>query len=184
MRMPRLSLGRRKQRLPLQLVPAPCSQQRRPPLAPYSLPLLSSWARRWSAGPTGSGESRCVGVLQDTRAQMLVACVRALTYAYDHGHASHVLPCAIALSLCALTRPRAERGLTCSSHRMATRAITFRRSVLCWKLDRRAGSSCGGQAGCRSSLTHTRRYRQFIMPKLTHSKIHTGKQMLGGLRPD
>jgi hypothetical protein len=27
----------------------------------------------------------------------------------------------------------AERGLACSSHRMATRAITFRRSALCWK---------------------------------------------------
>ena len=110
MRMPRLSLGRRKQRLPLQLVPAPCSQQRRPPLAPYSLPLLSSWARRWSAGPTGSGESRCVSMLQDTRAHMLVACVRALTYAYDHGHASHVLACHRA-SLCALTRPRLSAAL-------------------------------------------------------------------------
>jgi hypothetical protein len=90
------------------------------------------------------------------RTCLLHACVRSPTPTNTGG----VMALATALSLCALMRPRAERGLACSSHRMATRAITFRRSALCWKLDRRAGSSCGGKAGCRSPLAHPRCHAQ------------------------
>ena len=149
------------------------------PVQPASSIVVGSQVIRGPDWKWGKQVCRRVAKTRE-RTCLLHACVRSPTPTNTGG----VMALATALSLCALMRPRAERGLACSSHRMATRAITFRRSVLCWKLDRRAGSSCGGQAGCRSSLTHTRRYRQFIMPKLTHSKIHTGKQMLGGLRPD
>ena len=125
------------------------------PVQPASSIVVGSQVIRGPDWKWGKQVCRRVAKTRE-RTCLLHAFVRSPTPTNTGG----VMALATALSLCALMRPRAERGLACSSHRMATRAITFRRSALCWKLDRRAGSSCGGKAGCRSPLEHPRCHAQ------------------------